>query len=338
FDLVRDDLKQLFSSLRAKSKGSHILALINPENYERLFSAIELGGVDDYIVKPIRKEEFFARVQIAAKKPKLQGTGFFKSEQSELGLGSMPPQEVEALGVELGDVTDFDLFSDRKELGESPEAISRELEAAKDTGTDQMEPGTFGQIYRNPYEEEHPELEATTEAIAGEPFEPVDAYEKIEAITDDLENAPKEEDSFDFFSNVEKPADSSAETAQFEEYSFDDIAPPAGEEKNALVDEEFDAFQYEVAPPVSGLFEEASAEPPYEPLADPFSSPDLGKPEEAGAIFEDGLFSADPKPADSSIKSFEDILAGPPETEDKWDFPEPESFEDDFLTEPVVSK
>lgn len=316
FDLVRDDLKPLFSSLRAKSKGAHILALINPENYERLFAAIELGGVDDYIVKPIQKEEFFARVQIAAKKPKLQGTGLYKPEQLELGLGDLPPLEIEVLGTELGDVSDFDLFSDRKELGESPEAISKELEAAKDTGVDPKEAIPFGQIYRNPYEEEHPELEATTEAIAGEPFETVDPYEKIEKVTDELENAPKVADSFDFFSNVEKPADSLTETAQFEEYSFDDIAP-AVEEKKASEGEEFEAVQYEVDPE-PGLFEEPADEPLYEPLA--------------GAIFEDDLFSADPKPAVSSIESFEDILAGPMETKDKWDFPEPEPFEDVFST------
>jgi len=339
FDLVSDNLNQLFSSLRAKSKGAHIMTLINPENYERLFAAIELGGVDDYIVKPVRKEDFFARVQIAAKKPKLKGMGPYKPERSELGLADLPPLEIEALGVDLGDVSDFDLFTDRKELGESPEAISKELEAAKDTGVDPKEAIPFGQIYRNPYEEEHPELEATTESIAGEAFEPVEVFEKVEAITDDFESTPKEEESFDFFSSVDKPADSLTETAQFEEYSFDDITPSAGEEKNALVGEEFEAVQYEVEP-APGLFEEPSAEPSFESLADPFSSPEPEKPAGTGAIFEDDLFSAEPKPAAGSVESFEDILAGPPETEDKWDFPEPEPQERKAtpLFQPVPSR
>lgn len=352
FDLVSDDLHQLFSSLRAKSKGAHILALINPENYERLFAAIELGGVDDYIVKPIRKEDFFARVQIAAKKPKLQGKGFYKPEQIELDLGDLPPLEVEALGAELGDAADFDLFSDRKEHGESPEAISKELEAANDTGIDQKEAGLFGQFYRNPYEEEHSELEASTEDIAGEPFEsaagfiednkfeqPIaefkaaDEYEKIEAVHNDAESASKELDSYDF-----------------EEYSFDDVIP-GGEEKIALENEEPGAVQYEE--PISDSF--GAFDDPFKTVDDSeqvseFTTETVAEPEPA--LFEESAFEEPEKslyetaddsvsglfeePVDSSIKSFEEILADPPEVDDKWDFPGPVVIKPaaDFLEEP----
>ena len=70
FDLVKGDLANLLDGLRLKEKEAHVMALINPDYYDRLYEAIELGGIDDYMVKPIQKEDFLARVQIAFMKKK----------------------------------------------------------------------------------------------------------------------------------------------------------------------------------------------------------------------------------------------------------------------------
>ncbi len=70
FDLVSEDLADLFGALREKSSDSHVMALIDTEHYDKLYQAIDLDGVDDYMVKPIIKEEFFARIRIATKKKK----------------------------------------------------------------------------------------------------------------------------------------------------------------------------------------------------------------------------------------------------------------------------
>ena len=69
FDLIDDEeADDIFKELRSISEKAHILALIDSDNYDKLFEAIDHAGVDDYIVKPIRKEELIARVQIASRR------------------------------------------------------------------------------------------------------------------------------------------------------------------------------------------------------------------------------------------------------------------------------
>lgn len=68
FNMAGGNLDELFKQIRKVSENAHIIALIASENYEELNKAIETGGVDDYIAKPIQKEDFMARVHIAAKR------------------------------------------------------------------------------------------------------------------------------------------------------------------------------------------------------------------------------------------------------------------------------
>ncbi len=88
FELVKAEINGLFDNLRDKSRQSHVMALIEPEHYEYLYKAIEGGSVDDFMVKPINKEDFFARIKIAMRKRhETAAPSAFdgeKSEQSEL--------------------------------------------------------------------------------------------------------------------------------------------------------------------------------------------------------------------------------------------------------------
>ena len=68
FDLVGDDTDDLFKSIREKSSRAHLIALIDPGDYQRLNDVIESGGIDDYIAKPIQKDDFMARVHIAGRR------------------------------------------------------------------------------------------------------------------------------------------------------------------------------------------------------------------------------------------------------------------------------
>lgn len=89
FELVKDRLSEFFSDLREKSNKSHVMALIDPDNYEKLYKAIEAGAVDDYIVKPIHKEEFLARVRIAAQKNKISDSRPDSTDGDSLGGGML---------------------------------------------------------------------------------------------------------------------------------------------------------------------------------------------------------------------------------------------------------
>lgn len=78
FDLVEDNHVDLIETVRNKSSNAHILSLIDPEYYEKLYKTIELGLIDDYMVKPVSQEEFMARLLITTKRYKL----FSKVEES----------------------------------------------------------------------------------------------------------------------------------------------------------------------------------------------------------------------------------------------------------------
>lgn len=144
FELVKDRLSELFSDLREKSYSSHVLALIDPDNYDKLYKAIEAGAVDDYIVKPIRKEEFLARVRIAAKKEKESGK---KEESTDQHLGG-------------GLLLDFDRHKSKpQEEQTEPEDQLIDSDDFTETETDH-EPG--GPVI-DEFREDEPTLEAEPE-------------------------------------------------------------------------------------------------------------------------------------------------------------------------------
>jgi len=67
FDMANDTITDLFSALRVKTKdkGTYIIVLIEPEFNDRLDGVLEAGGIDDYLFKPIRREDFIARINLA---------------------------------------------------------------------------------------------------------------------------------------------------------------------------------------------------------------------------------------------------------------------------------
>lgn len=75
FDLVGRDQVGLIEQLREDSSDAHILALIDPDRYDNLYQAIELNIIDDYMVKPIQKEDFMARMRIVMKRKGMGYTG-----------------------------------------------------------------------------------------------------------------------------------------------------------------------------------------------------------------------------------------------------------------------
>lgn len=67
-DMVKGNLAGLFGALREKSKRAYVISLVSSEHYDPLYAAIEMGGIDDYMVKPIQKEDLSARIRIASSK------------------------------------------------------------------------------------------------------------------------------------------------------------------------------------------------------------------------------------------------------------------------------
>jgi len=100
FSLISSDRVRFFAALREKNQDSNILALVEPDNHAELFAVIEHGGIDDYIVKPIRKEDFRTRIRIASKRAGMTG-GEDRLEFKDSEITSIKPS------LDYGNLFDF---------------------------------------------------------------------------------------------------------------------------------------------------------------------------------------------------------------------------------------
>ncbi len=308
FALVQDKLPELFSDLRKKSGDAHVLALIDPGYYEKLYEAIEAGGVDDYLVKPIRKEDFLTRVQIAAKRKK-SGAGPAKHE--------LPGGE-----QENGQLYDFDSHKSKSKTdldqdlfagSDMPEIIDE-----KDPLQQEDTAGPFSEASFDSSGEEDafaPDEEKEFSGPETEDEEEFIAY-------DDLEFLSEGE-----FASEEQP-ESEAEAS--DTFSFDDIKPgkPAEDPEDEKLISETEGADLDEAG--YGLFgdlpESGPVEGDSEESVEDFAEESEEQPpeEDLPGLFDEGV---DLKPegkgstsGGESFQSFEDIIAGAPE-EDKWDLP-----------------
>jgi len=194
FELVKGELAGLFDSLRSKNKDAYIMALINSDYYDALNNAIELGGIDDYMVKPIQKEDLVARLRIATRKKKQlrrdsdESYRYAAGEavESEEG-GGYQDYPVDAASETTDQAQDRDEFGDASEYADDDQdilqysGITEEdlLDTESDHRADQESTGKDEDI--DLFEEEKP----------GEPelkFEPAEGSE---------EQAEEEIDFFD---------------------------------------------------------------------------------------------------------------------------------------------
>lgn len=154
FNLLRGNLSGLFESLREKSGGAYVMALIEAGQYDRLYTAIELGGVDDYMVKPVRREDFLARVHIGGRKKKEAGRVSKQPAWPERAAGRVFDFEREDESKE--DSGSDDLFST---TGAFENEYEREFRAADFERKEESAPArrendyTY-RIFRSPFAEE----------------------------------------------------------------------------------------------------------------------------------------------------------------------------------------
>lgn len=96
FDLVDEDQKDLIQDLRSISTDAHILALIDPDYYEKLYEAIEFNAIDDYMVKPIRNEDFMARIYIATRRKGLAVDDYYKPPSFNINSSDLEPRYLDS--------------------------------------------------------------------------------------------------------------------------------------------------------------------------------------------------------------------------------------------------
>ncbi len=295
YALVQDEDVDFFTDLRKKSKGAHILALLDLDHYEQLYKVIEAGGVDDYIVKPIRKEDFLARIQIAVKR-KRADRDFAEPDlrSTDVGRGDLP--DYKSIGSESEADLDDKLLAetDLSELMEDDDSLQLEDQDESITessvhnlyGNDDLDLDSHDDELDLPYENDEPELEFIDETMdSGSKSEEDDTvHEKLDYLNES-EFAPDEE--------VLSEGESS------EGYSFDDIMPKKDEQ-----DFTEDDTSTETRNASSDLFAdidgiEVDKDFGEESLQDLFEEETTLTPEDM-----------DSGKSEEGLKSFEDVLKG----------------------------
>ena len=71
FDFFIEDSAEIVRNLRENSEEVYILAFIDPDHYEKLHQAIE-EGIDDYLVKPLQREDVMMRIKMGLQRKALQ--------------------------------------------------------------------------------------------------------------------------------------------------------------------------------------------------------------------------------------------------------------------------
>ena len=116
FDLIEEDLPAFCKSLRKKSGDAFILAFTSSDYYQKLSHAIEHGGIDEYMVKPIRSEEFMTRIHIATKRKNAAARKIVSLPLGEKDSSKMKKKFFDENMVEEDDIsrdpTDFDPIDD----------------------------------------------------------------------------------------------------------------------------------------------------------------------------------------------------------------------------------
>jgi signal peptidase len=344
FDMVGEDIDSLFKSIREKSSRAHLIALIDPGDYQRLNDVIESGGIDDYIAKPIQKEDFMARVHIAGRRIGEAGTksadqAYEKPAQAAIPLG--PPADESPAAKEdpdephAGDSDEDQFLFEEEEEELLFETGDQESETAAE---DEITTGLDSLSFNG---EPEPAVEDSL-------FEEQDLFEP-EPVPEEGEEEKTAEPQSDFFDREEP-----VEPGETDEYKDQPDSSIMDEDTDLFEDLEVDEeeLQLDQAEEVEKIDEdeevpvEQQAEPDFNGLFDNKLDLISGPIPEAKTKF-DTLF--DDVPADKSGQQEEDEpdffeesgestekVSPPsePEAVETWDFPEDDLLKEQQKAEP----
>ena len=294
-DLIEADIPGFFKTLRKKSGESRLVALAGSDYYQQLSTAIDSGGIDEYIVKPIRSEDFMARINIAARRK--------KTDAGELSPST--PEKEDGYRIETDDTSSPEALEDyfAHELLEK----DQEKETARfDTG--------FTEEIESDYKLFEPSDEDDQFSSEGFDLVEPDAQPDLEA----KRQSPEE----DYFAGDDLPLDGkpdgfreddpekqphpAEDTKPAEEetdiFDFDDIVPESGAHERS------DQDVFAESPETDhGLFDETPAAESKETFVDEFDDIFDQQPP---ADLQD---QRQPGPEEDRVKSFEEMMTSEPE-------------------------
>jgi len=347
FDLIEVDIPGFFKTLRKKSGESRLVALAGSDYYHQLSTAIDSGGIDEYIVKPIRNEDFMARINIAARRNKTDA-GEVSPSAPEKGDGyrfetsdtSSPKaledyfaheriekeQEKEAARPDTGFIEDLE--SDHELFEPSDEHYQSSSE-----DFDLFEPDAQPDLEAKRQSPEEDYFAVNDFAVDGEPddFRKEDPGKQPHS-AEDTKAAEDEADIFDLDDIVpESGAHERSDQDIFSESpvvnygAFDET--PAAESKETFVDEFEDIFDQQ--PPVD--LQDQRKPGPEEDRVKSFEEMMTSEPENGS--LEDYLDKGPvkPGPGPATLRPADEFLEKPPSEDDSKPIsPTPDRKDDDY--------
>ncbi|MFO7951563.1 MAG: signal peptidase I, partial [Bacillota bacterium] len=296
-------LDSFFNELRSKSKGTYIMALLNPDYYDQLYEAIEVGGIDDYMVKPIRKEDFLARIQIATRKSEYDYQGYqskpyFPEDESEVPES----KDSEEFDEELTDQK-HDYFSSEDEL-EKEEKDEFAFEKFELTEQEGEEPTPEEDSTKDFTPTEGPDLFGDEEDLDESKHEVEQSEEEPEtghefSLDSDLDFETEPEPELDQDLNSSSSVDFEPDRAGG--FEFDDIIPSEDEQKEEFTETDDESIS-DLEDENYGLFDDSSGRE---------TDQDMESGDDVLGLFDDETSDqSETQKDDQGFKSIEDLPGG----------------------------
>lgn len=268
FDFYIDDSAEIVRSLRQYSSEAYILAFIDPDHYEKLHLAIEMG-IDDYMVKPLQRDDVMLRIKLG-----LQRKSILSVQQVEENNAYI---EKDAMLSELEEV-----FSREAKSDEAPEEHSEKMELETDQPANNNFAITETNTEQTHESQEFKAEEDDFETLSSPALSFLEVQGADETAEEDSDITSDEYDDLEELFGIE-PEKYSYQTNPIDLGADSKIEGESKEEDEDKQEKLFAEQTAEEHGRISELFEEKTDEDDeIQPLADFFSEwPDLEEPEES---------------------------------------------------------
>ena len=212
FDFYIDDSAEIVRELRKHNDEAYIFAFIDPDHYEKIYQAIEMG-IDDYLVKPLQREDVMLRIKMGLQRKTSQVKKPAASAiRDQVDSTKLLKDIADAFGQEYGEAekTFFstesaeditaqpaeDDYSDLEYISEIQELADQDIPAVEDAVSDEFAEQEVAEVTEETEEDEYSDNLFTMK------LEP-DLEDEAEEEYESLSEPQSEQDSF----IIDEPAD-----------------------------------------------------------------------------------------------------------------------------------
>lgn len=319
FDFYIDDSAEIVRGLRHYNSEAYILAFIDPDHYDKLHLAIEMG-IDDYMVKPLQRDDVMLRIKMGLQRKSIIPVQQVEEKNAHIEKDTMLSELEEVFSRESKSNGSTAALSEKMELKTEPPVYDNFTET--ETFTDPVQDSSELKSEEDDFETlsspalSFHEVQGSDETAAEDSDITSDEYDDLEELFGiGPENYNYQTNAIDLKRGLEMEDES-----QEEEEAEDMLEMPVAEQTPREDEAKSDLFE-----------EKTDEDEETEPLSDFFSEwPDLEEPEESL-----GEFSAE-ELAVSDLGNFEKDAAQEKETGAELEFEFDRELDHEMEPEPEM--